>query len=210
MRVRVPIPQTGGKKQLTHDQYNILTILEDATLRFIRDEIGFLLNLQEVKGKGLARVALHECLDFIDRRVRYIRRGWPHDMCVVYEDALLVAVDECDHERHILRNDIRTALAQKVQYQHIQRAEYIAVCGGLIDSAARIHEWLTGKVHYYDEMREKLGFVDEYVGCYLLNAGKLPDMGEAQKQFGVLFDKLCQSVLANFTHPADQVEKEAV
>lgn len=211
MRVRLPIPNTGGgKKQLTREQWNLLVILEDATLRFVRDEIGFLLNMQEVKGDGLAKVALHECLDFIDRRVRQIRRGWPHDKADGYEQTLLVAVDACDRERHILRNDIRTALVQRVQWQHIQRAEYIAVAGGLVDSAARIHEWLTGKVQYYDGMREKLGFVDERIGCWLLNAGKLPDMGEAQKQFGVLFDKLCTAVLENFTHPAEKVENEAV
>lgn len=205
MRVRIPIPQKGGKKQLTRNQWNLLVILEDATLRFVRDEIGFLLNLPEVKGKGLAKVAMHECLDFIERREKQIRRGWPHDRAEDYEQTLLVAVDACDRERHILRNDIRTALAQRVQWQHIQRAEYIAVAGGLIDSAARIHEWLTGKVHYYDEMRERLGFVDEYIGCYLLNAGKLPDMDEAQKQFGVLFDKLCNAVLETFTIPKEAV-----
>lgn len=204
MRVRIPVPQKGGKMRITEDQRNLLIILEDATLRFIRDEVGLLLSLHEVKECGLAKVALKECLDFIDRRVRQIRRGWPHDRAEEYERTLLAAVDECDYERHILRNDIRTALVQKVQCQHIQRAEYIAVTGGLADSAAKIHELLTGKVHYYDGMFERLGFVDERIGCFLLNEGKLPDMGEAKNQFGRLYDKLCNAVLDLFTQPKEQ------
>jgi len=205
MRVRVPIPNTGGgKKQLSNEQWNLLVILEDATLRFVRDEVGFLLNLREVKGDGLAKVSLYECLGFIDRRVRQIRRGWPHEKAEDYEQTLLEVVDTCDDQRHRLRVEIRTALAQKIQYQHIQRVEYIAVAAGLVDSAARIHEWLTGKVQYYDPMREKLEYVDGRIGCWLLNEGKLPDMEEAQKQFGVLFDTLCTAVLETFTEPKEK------
>lgn len=170
-------------------------------MRFLRDEIRFLRNLKEVKASGLAMAYLGGILDFIDRRVREIRRGWPHDRAEEYEDTLLVAVDMCDPERHALHREIRDALLQKVGYQHIQRAEHIAVAGGLVDSAARIHEWLTGKVHKYDPVREKLAWLDEHIGCWLLNAGRLPDLGEAQKRFGVLFDRLCNAVLETFTHP---------
>lgn len=210
MKVMLPVTSTTGKKVLTPDQRNLLVILEDATVRFVRDEIRFLRNLNEVKSSKLAMVYLGECLDFIDSRVRQIRREFTRERADEYEDTLLVAVDMCDPERNALHKEIKNALLQKVGFQHIQRAEHIAVAGGLVDSAARIHEWLTGKVHKYDQLREKLGWVDERIGCMLLNAGKLPDMGEAQKQFGVLFDKLCTAVLENFTHPADKVENEAV
>lgn len=205
MNVMLPATSTTGKKVLTPDQRNLLIILEDATVRFVRDEIRFLRNLNEVKSSNLAMLYLGECLDFIDSRVRQIRREFTRERADEYEDTLLVAVDMCDPERNALHKEIRNALLQKVGFQHIQRVEHIAVAGGLVDSAARIHEWLTGKVHKYDPLREKLGWVDERIGCMLLNAGKLPDMGEAQRQFGVLFDRLCNAVLETFTHPKEAV-----
>ena len=45
MKVRIPVTSTNGKKVLTPDQRNLLIILEDATVRFVRDEIRFLRNL---------------------------------------------------------------------------------------------------------------------------------------------------------------------
>lgn len=204
MKVRIPVTSASGANTLTPDQRNLLVILEDATLRFVRDEVRFLLNLKEVRECGLAKAYMTECLDTIDRRVREIRRGWPHDRAERYEDALLEAVDLCDPERDRLHREIRDALLQKVGYQHIQRAEHIAVASGLVDSAARIHEWLTGKRHKYDRMREALGWVDERIGCFLLNEGRLPDLADAQQAFGRLFDRLCNAVLETFTAKDDK------
>jgi len=198
--VTIPITSVSGKKNLDNNQRDLLVILEDAAVRFLRDEIRFLRNLKEVQSSGLAMLNLAEILDFIDRRVREIRRVWPHDRAELYEEKMLVAVDKCDQQRHALHKEIRNALLQKVGYQHIQRAEHIAVAGGLTDSAARIHEWLTGKVHKYDPVHERLGWIDERIGCWLLNEGRLPEMDDASKAFSTLFDRLCSAVLETFTH----------
>ena len=64
-RIRHVTVGTGvdGRKTLTENQRNLLTILEDATVRFLRDEIRFLRNLKEVKGSKLTMMYLGECLD---------------------------------------------------------------------------------------------------------------------------------------------------
>lgn len=196
MKVRIPTNKLGT---LSHDQRNLLIILEDAAVRFARDEVRFLSWLPEVKSDGLTRVACMELERMLDSRVREIRRGWPHDRAALYEDTLLSAVDDCDTQRADLRREIRAALVQKVKYQHIQRAEHIAVAGGLIDSANRIHETLTGKIHHFDPHRERLGYIDRRLECSLLNDGRLPDMEEAQLAFARLFDALCTAVLDKFT-----------
>ena len=198
---RVALPRTSGQWALTRDQRSLLIIIEDATIRFVRDETRFLCHLPEVRERGLALAYLHECLDFIDRRVREIRRGWPHERAEQYEDALLDAVDLCDPERHALHIAVKTALVQKVGYQHIRRAEHLAVAGGLADSAAQCHYRLTGKRHKFDSLRERLARVDELIGCRLLNDGRLPDMGDAQLAFLRLYSRLCHAVTETFTHP---------
>ena len=204
-RIRHVTVGTGvdGRKTLTENQRNLLTILEDATVRFLRDEIRFLRNLKEVKGSKLTMMCLGECLDIIDSRVRQIKREFK-ERAEEYEWTLLAAVDNCDPERQALHREIRDALLQKVGYEHIQRAEHIAVAGGLVDSAARIHEWITGKKQKYDPIKEKLDWVDNRIGCMLLNAGKLPELDEAQKAFGAMFERLCNAVIENFTHPAEK------
>lgn len=202
MKRIVQLPTTAdGRKRLTPDQRNLLIILEDATLMFVRDEVRFLQNLPEVLhgGDNITRVLLVEILDTIQKRIREIRRGWGDDKTEMYEAALLTAVDDCDGARHDLKREIQAALAQKVRWQDIRRAEHIATASGLTDSAARIHEWITGRKHKYDGIRERLGEIDERLECRLLNEGRLPEMGEAQLAFARLFDSLCTAVLERFT-----------
>lgn len=202
MKRIVQLPTTAdGRKRLTPDQRNLLIILEDATLMFVRDEVRFLLNLPEVLhgGDNITLMLCVEILDIIQKRLREIRRGWGDDKTEMYEAALLTAVDDCDGARHDLKREIQTALVQKVKWQDIRRAEHIATASGLTDSAARIHQWLTGRKHKYDGIRERLGEIDERLECRLLNEGRLPDMEEAQLAFSRLFDSLCTAVLERFT-----------
>ena len=201
-RRHVAVPRTSGQWTLTPDQSNLLIILEDATVRFVRDELCFLCNLPEMREQGLALAYLHECQDIIDGRVKEIRRCWTHERAERYEDELLATVDLCDPERHALHIALQEALAQKVGYQHIRRAEHLAVAGGLVHSAAQIHYRLTGKRQKYDPLKEKLDLVDERIECSLLNEGLLPDMGGAREKFCALFDRLCNAVKETFTLPA--------
>lgn len=207
MKISIPTNKTG---KLTQDQLNLLNLLiiiEDAAIRFIRDEVRFLSWLPEVKADGLTRVACMELERMLDNRVREIRRGWPNERAARYEDTLLATVDCCDAQRANLHHEIRAALVQKVKYQHIQRAEHIAVADGLLDCANRVHELRTGKKHHFDQHRERLAYIDTRLECSLLNNGRLPDMEEAQHAFDRLFDSLCTSVLAHFSHPAEEVKK---
>lgn len=202
MKRIVQLPTTtDGCKRLTANQRNLLIILEDATLLFVRDEVRFLQNLPEVLhgGDNITRMLCVEILDTIQKRIREIRRGWGNDKTEMYEEALLTAVDDCDGARHELKMEIQAALVQKVRWQDISRAEHIATASGLTDATARIHEWLTGKKHKYDGIRERLGEIDERLECRLLNEGRLPEMGEAQLAFSRLFDSLCTAVLERFT-----------
>lgn len=198
--VTIPITSLDGSKDLTHDQRNLLIILEDATLMFVRDEIQFLRSLPEImRGSKLTDSYCVKVLSVIERRMKQIRRGWGKDKTEQYEAALLEAVDGCDTERADLKREIRSAMVQKVRWQDIDRAEHIATASGLLDAAQRAHTWLTGKKHTYDEARYALGMVDERMECQLLNDGRLPEMEGAQLAFSRLFDKLCTEVLDKFT-----------
>lgn len=198
--VAIPTTSMDGAKQLTPDQRNLLIILEDATLMSVRDEIQFLRSLPEIMhGSKLTDSYCVKVLSIIERRMKQIRRGWGKEKTEQYEAALLEAVDGCDTERAELKREIRAALVQKVRWQDIDRAEHIATASGLLDAAQRAHTWLTGKKHTYDEAREALGMVDERMECRLLNEGRLPQLGGAQKAFAKLFDRLCTEVLDKFT-----------
>lgn len=196
----IPITSIDGSKDLTRDQRNLLVILEDATLMFVRDEIQFLRSLPEImRGSKLTDSYCVKVLSVIERRMKQIRRGLGKDKTEQYEAALLEAVDGCDTERADLKREIRSAMVQKVRWQDIDRAEHIATASGLLDAAQRAHTWLTGKKHTYDEARYALGMVDERMECQLLNDGRLPEMEGAQLAFSRLFDKLCTEVLDKFT-----------
>lgn len=198
--VTIPTTALGGAKKLTPNQRNLLIILEDATLMSVRDEIQFLRSLPEIMhGSKLTDSYCVKVLSIIERRMKQIRRGWGKDKTEQYESALLDAVDGCDTERAGLKREVRAALVQKVRWQDIDRAEHIATVSGLLDAAQRAHTWLTGKRHTYDEARDALGMVDERLECQLLNEGRLPQLGGAQKAFAKLFDRLCTEVLDKFT-----------
>lgn len=202
MKRIVQLPTTAdGRKRLAPDQRNLLIILEDATLMFVRDEVSILRNLKEVRtgGDNITRMLCAEILDNTQKTIREIRRKWGMEKTKLYERNLLAAIDDCDKEREKLRRTLREALTQKVRWQDIERAECIAVATGLTDSATRIHEWLTGKTHKYDEIKERLREIDERLECQLLNAGRLPDTGAAVVMFSQLFDRLCTAVLERFT-----------
>lgn len=198
--VSIPTTLLDGSKQLTPNQRNLLIILEDATLMFVRDEIQFLRSLPEIMhGSKLTDSYCVKVLSIIERRMKQIRRGWGKEKTEQYEAALLEAVDGCDTERAELKREIRNAMMQKVRWQDIGRAEHIATASGLLDAAQRAHMWLTGKKHTYDEARDALGMVDERLECQLLNEGRLPEMEGAQLAFVKLFDCLCTEVLEKFT-----------
>lgn len=198
--VSIPTTLLDGSKQLTPNQRNLLIILEDATLMFVRDEIQFLRSLPEIMhGAKLTDSYCVKVLSVIERRMKQIRRGWGNEKTEQYEAALLEAVDGCDAERTDLKREIKNAMMQKVRWQDIARAEHIATASGLLDAAQRAHTWLTGKKHTYDEAREALGMVDERLECQLLNEGRLPQLVGAQQAFAKLFDKLCTEVLDKFT-----------
>lgn len=198
---KLPTSTMDGRWNLTPAQRNLLIILEDATLMFIRDEVIFLRNLPEVNegSDNIVKGLCSEIIDELQKRIREVRRGWGKERTEMYEERLLEVVDACDVARGNLRREMRTALVQKIKYQNIPRAEHIATAAGLTESAARIHEWLTQKKHKYDGIRERLEEIDKRMECRLLNEGRLPDMREAQKSFGVLFDSLCMNVLYLFT-----------
>lgn len=198
--VSMPITSLDGSKQLTPDQRNLLIILEDATLMYVRDEIRFLRSLPEIlHGSKLTDSYCVDALSVIEKRIKQIRRGWDREKTEQYEAALLEAVDGCDAERAALKREIRAALVQKVRWQDINRAEHIATASGLLDAAQRAHTWRTGRRHTYDGARDALGMVDLRLECRLLNEGRLPQLGGAQQAFAKLFDKLCAEVLDKFT-----------
>ena len=53
--VTIPTTTLGGAKKLTHDQRNLLIILEDVGLRFVGFETFALSRLPELKANTLAR-----------------------------------------------------------------------------------------------------------------------------------------------------------
>ena len=61
----------------------------------------------------------------------------------------------------------------------------------------RLHE--SGTYTLFYEARYALGIVDEKLQCFLLNAGRMPNMEDAQVAFGRMFDTLCTAVLEKFT-----------
>jgi hypothetical protein len=197
--VTIPITSINGAKNLTHDQRNLLIILEDVTLRFAGAETFALSRLPELKADGHARSYCADVQEIIRHRMLEIRRGWGGDRADGYEDALEETVAACKPELDRLRHEIRAALAQKVRYNDIDRAMHIATASGLIDCCSRCHEWLTGKRKKYTEARYALGMVDKLLGCGLLNDGKMPDMQEAQAAFSRLFDAVCKKTLDFFT-----------
>ena len=197
--VTIPITSINGAKQLTHDQRNLLIILEDATLRFAGRETFALSRLPELRADGHSRSYCADLQEIIRKRMMEIRRGWGGDRADGYEDRLEEVVEACKPELDRLRHEIRAALVQKVRYQDIDRATHIATASGLIDCCSRCHEWLTGKRQKYAEARYALGMVDTLLGCGLLNDGKLPDMQEAQAAFARLFDAVCTKTLEFFT-----------
>lgn len=198
-RVTMPITSINGAKKLTTDQRNLLIILEDVTLRFAGAETFALSQLPEMKNSGLARSYCADVQEIIRKRMMEIRRGWGGDRAEDYEDRLEETFAACKQELDRLRHEIRAALTQKVRYTDIKRAMHIATASGLIDCCSRRHEWLTGKSQKYAEARYALGMVDTLLGCGLLNAGKLPDMQEAQAAFARLFDAVCTKTLEFFT-----------
>ena len=197
--VTIPTTTLGGAKKLTHDQRNLLIILEDVGLRFVGFETFALSRLPELKANTLARSYCADVQEIIRKRMMEIRRGWGGDRADNYEDRLEETVAACKPELDRLRHEIRAALAQKVHWQDIDRAMHIATASGLVDCCSRCHEWITGKRQKYSEARYALGMVDTLLGCGLLNDGKLPDMQEAQAAFARLFDALCTAVLDKFT-----------
>ena len=197
--VTIPTATLGGAKKLTHDQRNLLIILEDVSLRFAGAETFTLSRLPELKINRLARSYCTDVQEIIRRRMMEIRRCWGGDRAEGYEDRLEETFAACKPELERLRHEIRAALVQKVRYQDIDRAMHIATASGLIDCCSRCHEWLTGKRQKYDEARYALGKVDTMLGCGLLNDGKLPDMQEAQLAFARLFDAVCTKTLEFFT-----------
>ena len=197
--VTIPITSINGAKRLTHDQRNLLIILEDVTLRFAGAETFALSRLPELKANTLCRSYCADVQEIIRRRMMEIRRGWGGDRAEDYEDRLEEAVAACKPELGRLRHEIRAALVQKVRYTDIDRAMHIATASGLINCCSRCHEWLTGKMQKYAEARYALGMVDTLLGCGLLNDGKLPDMQEAQAAFSRLFDAVCTKTLDFFT-----------
>lgn len=197
--VKIPITSINGAKKLTHDQRNLLIILEDVTLRFVGFETFVLSRLPEVKDNGLAKSYCSDVQEIIRKRMMQIRRGWGGDRADGYEDRLEEVVEACKPELDRLRHEIRAALTQKVRYQDIDRAMHIATASGLVDCCSRCHEWITGKSQKYAEARYALGMVDTLLECGLLNDGKLPDMQEAQAAFARLFDAICTAVLDKFT-----------
>lgn len=197
--ISIPTTALSGAKKLTHDQRNLLIILEDVTLRFAGAETFAVSQLKELKTNALGRSYCADVQEIIRKRMMEIRRGWGGDRAEGYEDALEEAVAACKPELDRLRHEVRAALAQKVRWQDIDRAMHIATASGLIDCCARCHEWLTGKKQKYAEARYALGMVDTLLGCELLNEGRLPDMQEAQDAFASLFDAVCTAVLDKFT-----------
>ena len=197
--VRIPFNASGDMKNLTKDQRDLLIILEDATLRFARDEIAELINMKEVRSSKLLKSYCLDADSVINSRIKQVRRVWGSEKAQMYEDALYYTVDKCEGALELLRLEVKTALVQKVEYQKIERAIHIATASGLIDSAQRIHTWLTGKKQTYNEARYALGIVDTKLSCNLLNAGRLPNMEESQAAFGRMFDTLCTAVLEKFT-----------
>jgi hypothetical protein len=197
--VTIPITSIKGAKKLTPDQRNLLIILEDVTLRFAGAETFAVSQLKELKENALGRSYCADVQEIIRRRMMEIRRGWGGDRAEDYEDRLEETVAACKPELDRLRHEIRSALAQKVSYNDIDRAMHIATASGLIDCCSRCHEWLTGKRQKYAEARDALVMVDTLVGCKLLNDGRLPAMEEAQTSFARLFDALCTAVLDKFT-----------
>ena len=201
--VTMPTTSINGAKNLTPDQRNLLIILEDVALRFAGAETFALSQLSEMKTNGLARSYCADVQEIIRRRMMEIRRGWGGDRAEDYEDRLEETVTACKPELDRLRHEIRTALAQKVRYQDIDRAMHIATASGLVDCCTRCHEWLTGKRQKYAKARYALGMVDTLLGCGLLNDGKLPDMQEAQEAFARLFDAVCTKTLEFFTEKSN-------
>lgn len=197
--VTIPITSINGAKELTHDQRNLLIILEDVSLRFAGAETFALSQLNEMKNNGLARSYCADVQEIIRKRMMEIRRGWGGDRAEDYEDRLEETFAACKPELDRLRHEIRAALTQKVRYTDIERAMHIATASGLVDCCSRCHEWLTGKRQKYAEARYALGMVDTLLGCCLLNDGKLPDMQEAQEAFARLFDAVCTKTLEFFT-----------
>lgn len=197
--ISIPTTTLGGAKKLTHDQRNLLIILEDVTLRFVGFETFALSRLPELKSNTLARSYCADVQETIRRRMMEIRRGCGGDRADNYEDRLEETVAACKPELDCLRLEIRAALVQKVRWKDIDRATHIATASGLVDCCSRCHEWLTGKKQKYAEARYALGMVDTLIGCGLLNDGKLPDMQEAQAAFSRLFDAVCTKTLEFFT-----------
>ena len=131
--VAIPITSLDWAKDLTPDQRNLLVILEDATLMYVRDEIQFLRSLPEIMhGSKLTDSYCVDALSVIERRMKQIRRGWGKEKTEQYEAALLEAVDGCDTERADLKREIRAALVQKVRWQDIDRAEHIATAEAVL------------------------------------------------------------------------------
>ena len=197
--VIIPNTSINGAKKLTHDQRNLLIILEDVSLRFAGAETFALSRLPELKANALCRSYCTDVQEIIRRRMMEIRRGWGGDRAENYEDRLEETFAACKPELDRLRHEIRAALAQKVRYQDIDRAMHIATASGLIDCCSRCHEWLTGKRQKYAEARYALGMVDTLLGCELLNEGRIPAMDEAQLAFARLFDAVCTKTLEFFT-----------
>lgn len=197
--VTMPITSINGAKRLTTDQRNLLIILEDVSLRFAGAETFALSQLHEMKNNGLARSYCADVQEIIRKRMMEIRRGLGGERSEGYEDRLEETFVACKPELDRLRHEVRTALAQKVRYQDIDRVMHIATASGLIDCCTRCHEWLTGKRQKYAEARYALGMVDSLLECGLLNDGKLPDMQEAQAAFSRLFDAVCTKTLEFFT-----------
>ena len=197
--VTIPITSINGAKQLTHDQRNLLIILEDATLRFAGRETFALSRLPELRANGHARSYCYDVQEIIRKRTMEIRRGWGDDRADDYEDRIEETLEACKPELDRMRHEIRAALAQKVRYTDIDRAMHIATASGLVDCCSRCHEWITGKKQKYAEARYALGMVDTLLECGLLNDGKLPDMQEAQAAFSRLFDAVCTKTLEFFT-----------
>lgn len=197
--VTIPITSINGAKKLTHDQRNLLIILEDVSLRFVGAETFALSLVDEVKSNGLARSYCSDVQEVIRKRMMEIRRGWGGEKADGYEDRLEEVVEACKPELDRLRHEIRAALAQKVRYQDINRAVHISTASGLLDCCARCHEWITGRKNKFSEARHAIGMVDKLIECGLLNDGKMPDLEEAQVEFGKLFDTICIKTLEFFT-----------
>ena len=142
--VTIPTATLGGAKKLTHDQRNLLIILEDVSLRFAGAETFTLSRLPELKINRLARSYCTDVQEIIRRRMMEIRRCWGGDRAEGYEDRLEETFAACKPELERLRHEIRAALVQKVRYQDIDRAMHIATASGLVDCCARCHEWITG------------------------------------------------------------------